>query len=98
MQMQNEIEYEYNEFLRDINDSGFVFGRYMDECEYEDEYSHNTIDQAMGILQGKIKRYLHENRPGEFVVTSGWCIFVMTPNRARESDVLEKTINNFLVR
>lgn len=98
MQMQNEIEYEYNEFLSDINDSGFVFGRYMDEDEYEDEYSHNAIDEATEILEEKIRTYLHENRPGEFVVTSGWCIFVMTPNRARESDVLEKTIDNFLVR
>lgn len=98
MQMQLEIEYECNQFLKDINDSGFIFGRYMDEDEYEDDYSHNAIDKAMAILQGKIKRYLHENRPGEFVVTSGWCIFVMTPDRARQSNVSEKTINNFLVR
>lgn len=98
MQMQLEIEYEYNQFLEDMKESGFVFGRYMDEDEYEDEYSHNAIDKSMAILQGKIKRYLHENRSGEFVVTSGWCIFVMTPNRARESNVLEKTIDNFLVR
>lgn len=98
MQMQLEIEYEYNQFLEDMKRSGFVFSRYMDEDEYEDDYSHNAIDEAMAILQRKIKRYLHENRPGEFVVTSGWCIFVMTPDRARQSNVSEKTINNFLVR
>lgn len=36
MQMQLEIEYEYNQFLKDISESGFVLGRYMDEDEYED--------------------------------------------------------------
>lgn len=98
MQMQLEIEYEYNQFLKDMNDSGFAFGRYMDEDEYEDEYSHNAIDEAMEILQEKIKTYLHENRPGEFVVTSGWCVFVMTPDRARESNISERTIELYMVR
>lgn len=98
MIMQNEIEYEYNQFLKDMKDDGFEFGRYMDEDEYEDEYSHNAIDEAMEILEEKIRCYLHENRPGKFVVTSGFCIFVMTPERARQSNVLGKTIENFLVR
>lgn len=98
MEMQNEIEYEYNQFLNDIKDSGFIFGAYMDEDEYEDEYSHNVIDEAMGLLQEKIRVYLHENRPGEFVVSSGWCVHVMTPDRARQSKVSERTIENFLVR
>lgn len=98
MQMQLEIEDEYNQFLEDMKDSGFVFGRYMDEDEYEDEYSHNAIDEAMEILQEKIKTYLHENRPGEFFVTSGWCIFVMTPDRARRSNASERTIKLYTVR
>lgn len=96
--MKNEIEYEYNEFLKDINDSGFIFGAYMDETKYEDEYSHNAIDEAMEVLREKIKTYLHENRPGEFVVSSGWCVHVMTPDRARQSRISERTIENFLVR
>lgn len=98
MEMKNEIEYEYNQFLDDIKDSGFIFGAYMDETEYEDEYSHNSIDESMGVLQEKIRAYLHENRPGEFVVSSGWCVHVMTPDRARQSKVSERTIENFLVR
>ncbi len=96
--MQNEIEYEYNQFLNDVKDSGFIFGTYMDESEYEDEYSRNAIDEAMGILQEKIRAYLHENRPGEFVVSSGWCVHVMKPDRVRQSRVSERTIENFLVR
>lgn len=96
--MQLEIEDEYQQFLEDIKDSGFIFGAYMDETEYEDDYSHNAIDEAMEVLQEKIKTYLHENRPGEFVVSSGWCVHVMTPDRARQSRISERTIENFLVR
>lgn len=98
MKMGNEIEYEYNQFLRDMKDNGFIFGRYMEEDEYEDEYSHNDIDEAMEILQEKIREYLHENRPGEFVVTTGFCVFVMTPERAGQTRMSESTIVNFLVR
>ena len=98
MKMQLEIEYEYNQFLKDMNDSGFVFGRYMDEDEYEDEYSHNAIDEAMEILQEKIRTYLHENRPGEFVVISDWCVHVLTKDRAEQLNVSERTIELRLVR
>lgn len=98
MEMLNEVEYEYNQFLEDLKEGGFIFGAYMDETEYEDEYSRNAIDEAMGILQDKIRAYLHENRPNEFVVSSSWCVYVMTPERARQSRVSEKTIENFLVR
>lgn len=98
MEMQLEIEEEHQQFLEDIKDGGFVFGAYMDETEYEEEYSHNSIDKAMGILQKKIRAYLHENRPEEFVVSSGWCVYVMTPDRARQSRISERTIENFLVR
>lgn len=97
MRMQIEIEDEYNEFLRDMKDTGFIFGAYMDEDEYEDEYSHNEIDEAMGVLKEKIRAYLHEYRPGEFIVSSGWCIHVMTPDRARQSRISEQTIENYLV-
>lgn len=96
--MQLEIEEEFKQFLEDVKDSGYIFGCYMDETEYEDEYSHNAIDEAMEILQEKIRAYLHENRPGEFVASSGWCVHVMTPDRARQSRVSEKTIENFIVR
>jgi len=98
MEMQLEIEKEYEQFLEDIKDRGYIFGAYMDESDYEDEYSHNAIDKAMGILRDKIRKYLHENRPNEFVVSSGWCVHVMTPDRARQSNVSERTIELHLVR
>lgn len=98
MEMKLEIEEEYQQFLEDIKDSGYIFGVYMDEAEYEDDYSHNIIDEAMEILQEKNRAYLHENRPGEFVVSSGWCVHVMTPQRAKQSNVMESMIQNFIVR
>lgn len=97
MEMQLEIEEEYEQFLEDIKDRGYIFGAYMDESDYEDEYSHNAIDEAMEILQNKIREFLHENRPNEFVVSSGWCVHVMTPERARQSNVSERTIQLYLV-
>jgi len=96
--MYEEIEEEYQQFLYDIQEEGFIFGRYLDESDYEDEYCHNDIDKAKDIFVNKIKEYLKLNRPSEYIVTSGWCIFVMTPNRARESRISEKTINDRLVR
>ena len=98
MRMQLEIEEEFEKFLEDIKNNGFIFGAYMDETGYEDEYSHNEIDKAMGALQEKIREYLHKNRPGEFVVSSSWCVHVMTPERARQSKVSERTIEKFLVK
>lgn len=97
MEMQSEIEFEYNEFLRDIKDSEFIFGVYMDETEYEYEYSHNTIHEAMVILEEKISAYLHENRPKEFVVYSDWCVHVMKKEKAAEVGMMERAIMNRIV-
>lgn len=98
MQMKNEIEYEYNQFLSDMENPVFLFGTYMDEDEYEDEYSHNSIDEASEILEEKIREYLHENRPGEFVLISGWCIRVITIENAWNMRWSEKRIEDLLVR
>lgn len=96
--MANEIEYEYNQFLSDMKNPAFLSGMYMDEDEYEDEYSHNAIYEAIDVLEEKIQEYLHENRPGEFVLVSGWCIRVMTIENARSRKWSEKRIEDLLVR
>lgn len=98
MEMQLEVSEKYLQFLSDIEDTGFLNGRYIDEAEYEDEYSHNKIQEAMGALQNRIKEYLHRNRRGEFIVYSDWCVHVMTLDRARQSGISERTIEKFLVR
>ena len=96
--MYEILEDEYNQFLQDIADGSMIFGRYIDESEYEDEYSHNDINEAQDKFIEKVREYLHENYPGKYVVSGGWCVFVMTPDRARESHVLERTIELFTVK
>ena len=96
--MYEIVEDEYNQFLQDIADGSMIFGRYIDESEYEDEYSHNDIDEAQDKFIEKVREYLHENYPGKYVVAGSWCVFVMTPDRARESHISERTIELFTVK
>lgn len=96
--MYEIVEDEYSQFLRDISNGPMIFERYIDELEYEDEYSHNDIDEAQDKFIEKVREYLHENYPGKYVVSGGWCVFVMTPDRARESHISERTIELFTVK
>lgn len=98
MELQLEIEEEYQHFLEDIKGSGFVFSTYMDETEYEDEYSHNSIGRAMEVLENKITEYLHENRPGGFIVYSDWSIHVMKKDKAEEMGLRKSLIESSIVR
>jgi hypothetical protein len=95
--MEWEISEEFSIFIEDIKDSAFIFGRYMDESSYEDDYSHNDIDEAIDTLAEKIREYLHINHSNKFVVSTGWCVHVMTPDRARQSRISERTIEEYLV-
>ncbi len=53
--MYEELEYEFSEFKRDFNDGNLVLGRYFDEDDYEDEYSHNQIDEFQTKFIKKLK-------------------------------------------
>lgn len=88
-------EYEY--FLEEIQKENYRYGKYMVDSDYEDEYSHDDIDTMQETFIEKVKEYLHTYYPNKFIVTSGWCVFVMTPDRARESNISESTINSYLV-
>lgn len=67
-----------------MDDGALVFGRYFDKDDYEDEYSHNEIDEYKEKFVDKVIAYLHETKPGKYVVTSGWCVFIMTVNEAKK--------------
>ena len=95
--MHEIVENEYNRFLQDISDGSMIFGKYIDESEYIYEYSYHDIGEAQGKFIEKVREYLHENYPCKYVVSNGWCVFVMTPDRARESHVPEKLIELFTV-
>lgn len=60
--MFEELEYEYSRFLDDMK-RGETFCRYLDEDEYEDEYSHNEIDECQRKLAEKIEAYLKKTSP-----------------------------------
>lgn len=85
--MYEELEYEFAEFKHSIDDGSLVFGRYFDEDDYEDEYSHNEIDEFQEKFIEKVEGYLHEKAPNKYVVTSGWCVFVMTIDEAKKRNI-----------
>lgn len=96
--MYEIVEQEYQKFLYDIGDNGELkFGRYVDESDYEDEYSHDEIEVAKGAFNEKVKVFLHENYPGKYVVSISYCVFVMTKDSARGRKFSEKTIRLFTI-
>ena len=98
MEMQLEVSEEYLQFLYDVEDVGFLNGCYMDETEYDDEYSHNKIQEAMRALQNRIEEYLHEKRSGEFIVYSDWSVHVMEKEKAEEIGLRKSMIDRSIVR
>lgn len=86
--MYEELEYEFAEFKRDFDEGHLTFGRYFDEDDYEDEYSHNEIDEFKVKFIDKVKGYLHEKAPGEYLVASSWCVFVMTIEEAKKRKLI----------
>ena len=96
--MKENIEYEFEQFLTDIKNEEFCFGRYLNESEYEDDYTGEEIVEAIEELENKIIRYLTIYFPGKFIVCSGWCVHVMTPDRARKSRISEETIRNNIIQ
>lgn len=41
--MMEIVEEEYQQFLQDMEDGSLVFGRYINEAEYEDETHTTTL-------------------------------------------------------
>ena len=94
--MYEELEYEFADFKHSFDEGSLVFGRWFDEDEYEDEYSHNEIDEYQMKFIERVKEYLHKKAPNKYVVTSGWCVFVMTVEEAQKRKMLR--IEDYIVR
>lgn len=95
----NEIfEEEYDRFLQEINGGSMAIGRYVDENEYEDDYSNNEINAAKELFIEKTTKFLHKNYPGRYLVVDGWAIFVMTSERADETTLSPVTINELIIK
>ena len=82
--MHEIVEEGYQQFIFDFEVEGsVVFARYVDESEYENEYSHDAIKEAQKLFISKIKTYLHENFPSRYAILAGsYCVFVMTIEEA----------------
>lgn len=91
--MEDIINEEYGIFLEDM-DKGITFDRFLMVDNYEDEYSHNEIAEAMNALASRIRQWLHENKPGKYIVSvsSDYCIFVMTVKEAQMRNVSTYTL------
>lgn len=53
--MEEIINEEYGIFLEDMN-RGITFDRFLMVDNYEDEYSHNEIAEAMNILASRMRK------------------------------------------
>lgn len=93
--MEDIINEEYGIFIEDM-DKGITFDRFLITDNYEDEYSHNEIAEAMNILASRIRQWLHENKPGKYIasVSPDYCIFVMTVKEAQMRNVSTYTLLN----
>lgn len=91
--MEEIINEEYEIFLEDM-DRGITFDRFLITDNYEDEYSHNEIAEAMNTLASRIRQWLHENKPGKYIVSVSpdYCIFVMTVKEAQMRNVSTCTL------
>jgi hypothetical protein len=95
--MEEIINEEYEIFLEDM-DKGITFDRFLITDNYEDEYSHNEIAEAMNALASRIRQWLHENKPGKYIVSVSldYCIFVMTVKEAQMRNVSTCTLLNIV--
>lgn len=91
--MEDIINEEYEIFLEDM-DRGITFNRFLMVDDYEDNYSHNEIAEAMNTLASRIRQWLHENKPGKYIVSVSpdYCIFVMTVKEAQMRNVSTCTL------
>ena len=51
---------------------------FIDQSEYEDEYSHNEIDDIQDEFIVEAEEYIEENYKGQYVVFSDWCVHIVT--------------------
>ncbi|MEY8352500.1 hypothetical protein AALB39_03995 [Lachnospiraceae bacterium 54-53] len=98
--MYEEMEEEYQQFLHDMEEAenALVSARYMDECDYEDNYGNNEICEYQEEFAEKVEDWLREHKPGKYMVSRGWCIKIMTPEAARERNISESSIEDMIVR
>jgi len=86
--MYDELMYEFDQFKKDFESGNFAFGKYFDEDDYSDDYSGNEIDEWTDKFIDIVTQYLRQHAPDKYLITSGWCVFVMTIEEAQKRDII----------
>lgn len=79
--MRFEIEPELDDLIDMLKNNKmetYKCNNFIDQTEYEDEYSHNEIDEIQEDFIKEAKNYLDKNYKGQYVIFSDWCVHIVT--------------------
>lgn len=69
--MNTLVDDVFKEFLEDMEQEK-SFCTYLRTWDYEDDYSHNEIEEAREELEEKIIEWLIENKPNKYYMLGGF--------------------------
>ena len=80
--MRYEVKYELENLKRKLESQEMHSDKsnnFMDEDEYEDDYSGNEISDMQSEFLDVAKEYLEANYSGQyFIQQSTWCVHIVT--------------------
>lgn len=68
--MKSIIDEEFDNFLSDMEHNK-TFCSYLDVWDYEDNFSHNEIEECREELEDMITEWLIENNPNQYYLLGG---------------------------
>ena len=76
--MEEIIQEEWEEFFYQFSDATVLYQGF-DVDDYEEEYSHQEIRKAQTAFMEKVRTFLHEKYPEEFILmySAQGCVLVM---------------------
>lgn len=87
--MWEEVEYELEELKRKVNNNQMEGANiFFDESDWEDEHSHNEIEELQRDFVREAEKYLNEVGKDKYIVShGGWCVHVFTKEYYEEKIV-----------
>lgn len=79
--MRFEVEEEFEELKRLLSENKMVTYKsncFLEEDDYEDDYSNNEIQKLQSEFIDEAVKYLKKHYKGQYVITKDWCVRVMT--------------------
>ena len=79
--MRFEIEPEIEDLIDMLKNNKMETDKannFIDQSDWEDEYSHNEIDEIQDEFMEEADRVLNENYKGQYVMFSDWCVHIVT--------------------